>query len=454
MRGFVPTPPTIVDLMVEMLFEGSCPDPRSRLLDAGCGPGAFISGVRKWLDTRDCSSPSILGMELNPALAQEARTRFEGVSAVEIREGDFLEPRTERYDYVIGNPPYVPITELTPTERDRYRARYVTARERFDLYLLFFEQALSVLKPTGRLVFITPEKFLYTSTAAPLRKLLAERGVKELRFLPEDTFGELVTYPLITVVPPAGFDAPTRITDRNGQSWATRFPKTSDSWLPSLRPIPSASPSRTLGEICSRISCGIATGADSVFTIRSAHLDSNLRDFAFPTLAGRHIRLGHDPKSMHSLLVPYRREGGLLKEEELGPLGEFLAQPGRREKLLARTCVARKPWYAFHENPPLNDILRPKLLCKDITSEPFFVVDRRGDIVPRHSVYYIVPNDPNELDAIAVYLNSPRAVAWLKTNCQRAAKGYIRLQSNILKRLPVPPRLLQVRPSPSQAFVA
>ncbi len=157
---------------------------------------------------------------------------------------------------------------------------------------------------------------------------------------------------------------------------------------------------------------------------------------------------------MHSLLVPYEREGGLLKEEDLGPLKEYLTQPGRREKLLARTCVARKPWYSFHENPPLRDILRPKLLCKDITPEPFFVVDRQGDIVPRHSVYYIVPNDPNELDALAAYLNSPRAVAWLKSNCQRAAKGYIRLQSHVLKRLPVPARLPKVRRTPAQAFVA
>ncbi len=249
MKGFVPTPPTVVDLMVGKLFQNSSPDPQASLLDPGCGPGAFISGVRNWLAGRGCPGPRILGMELNPALAAEARARFHGIRSVEIQGGDFLEATTSRYDYIIGNPPYVPITALTPAERDRYRSRYATARERFDLYLLFFEQALSLLKPTGRLVFITPEKFLYTSTAAPLRKLMAGRGVEELHFLPEDTFGELVTYPLITVVPAVGFDATTRITDRTGASWETRLPGTSDSWLPFLRPSPSASPSRTLGEI-------------------------------------------------------------------------------------------------------------------------------------------------------------------------------------------------------------
>ncbi len=36
-------------------------------------------------------------------------------------------------------------------------------------------------------------------------------------------------------------------------------------------------------------------------------------------------------------------------------------------------------------------ILRPKILCKDIGEKPQFWVDRSGQIVPRHSVYYIVP---------------------------------------------------------------
>jgi hypothetical protein len=84
-------------------------------------------------------------------------------------------------------------------------------------------------------------------------------------------------------------------------------------------------------------------------------------------------------------------------------------------------------------------MLRPKILCKDITASPFFVVDRRGDIVPRHSVYYVVPADPADLEPLTAYLNSDEAGAWLRAHCQRAAKGYLRMQSHVLKRLPLPP---------------
>ncbi len=107
-------------------------------------------------------------------------------------------------------------------------------------------------------------------------------------------------------------------------------------------------------------------------------------------------------------------------------------------RLLGRTCVRRKPWYAFHETPVLRDILRPKILCKDIGEKPHFWVDRDGRVVPRHSVYYIVPHEPAALDVIARYLQSARAHEWLAQNCQRASKGFLRLQSGALKRLPLP----------------
>ena len=86
----------------------------------------------------------------------------------------------------------------------------------------------------------------------------------------------------------------------------------------------------------------------------------------------------------------------------------------------------------------MADLLRPKLLCKDITATPFFVVERAGQIIPRHSVYYSVPLDPDCLEDLAQYLNSPPSQQWLRNHCQRAANEFLRLQSQVLKRIPIP----------------
>lgn len=406
MKGFVPTPSSVIDLMVDKLFGARPPSRASTLLDPGCGPGGFIEGVIRWCRLHNRQLPEVVGIESNAGHVAAARDRFSQTKRVEIRHQDFLSPISQKFDYIIGNPPYVPITALSPEEREAYRRDYETAKGRFDLYLLFFEQALSLLKPDGRLVFITPEKFLYVATATPLRRLLGRVCVEELHFMDEETFGELVTYPLVSVVSRRAPTARTTVVRRDGQTVSVPAVRDGTSWQPSIMGAKSKRTRYTLADVCVRVSCGVATGADSVFVIGNADLTPELREFAHPTIAGRQLRQDEPPKPVHSMLIPYSASGALLHEDKLGSLKRYLKEPQRHAKLLSRTCVVRKPWYAFHENPPMRDLLQGKILCKDIGASPFFVIDRTSAIVPRHSIYYVVPNDANRIEELAEYLNS------------------------------------------------
>ena len=100
------------------------------------------------------------------------------------------------------------------------------------------------------------------------------------------------------------------------------------------------------------------------------------------------------------MIVPYEANGKLIPENQLGALETFLLMPENLTRLLKRTCAGKKPWYAFHENPPLPQILQRKILCKDITDTPFFRIDYSGEIVPGHSVYYIIPKNPDHLEPL------------------------------------------------------
>ena len=154
------------------------------------------------------------------------------------------------------------------------------------------------------------------------------------------------------------------------------------SWLPSIMGHNANSSGLTLQEVCVRISCGVATGADDVFVRDADALPASLRRYAYPSIAGREMGDFNDALDSRKLiLVPYNLDGILFSEDKLGKLGDYLSQPAIRSQLVRRTCVRRKPWYAFHETPPLNDILRPNILCKDITERPKFWVDRRGKLV-------------------------------------------------------------------------
>lgn len=441
MKGFVPTPQPTVDLMVAKLFGERAPQPDSALLDPGCGNGELIAGVVRYCSQREWALPAITGVELDPGRAERARERFRGCPEIEIREADFLSSAHGSFDYVIGNPPYVSILGLALEERQRYRRRFQVATGRFDLYALFFEQSLKLLKTSGRLVLITPEKFLYVKTAAPLREILNRHRVRELHFVDEATFEGLATYPIITTVDggrPTADDL-VRVRHRDDRMLDVRL-GTHGSWLPLVEGFvaPNFERGFTLADVAIRISCGVATGADAEYLVRSDEIPADLQRFAYPTVSGRQIASNGELSIDSHLLAPYDENGRLLTERHLGALGDFLGEPRRRAALERRSCTAQKPWYAYHDSLPLGEMLRPKLLCKDITAEPFFVEDTEGILVPRHSVYYVVPRDPRMLSPLAAYLNSDGAVEWLRAHCQRAANGFLRMQSHVLKQLPVP----------------
>lgn len=423
MKGFVPTPDQVVDRMVSKLFSDGPPRSDSVVLDPGCGTGAFLKGIIRWCDLHHSSPPKVIGIESDPHHLPEAWRSIGHCDSVQILNEDFLAPRGGQYDFIIGNPPYVPITGLSDSERSSYRTRFTTATGRFDLYLLFFEQALRLLRPNGKLVFITPEKFLYVRSAGPLRRALGRMSVDEVHLFDETTFGDPVTYPTITSVANRPPGRHTRVIFRDGSSRDVRLPRDGSSWLPAINGTIAAQPGCTLADVSLRISCGVATGADAVYVVKTSQLPRGLERFAFPTVAGREIVIGRGMAVSHSMLIPYARTGELLGEAELGEFGVYLRQPEQRRRLLQRTCVAHKPWYAFHENPPLSHILRPKILCKDITPRPFFFVEEAGEVVPRYSVYYIVPHDPARVRDLCEYLT---------------ANGFLRLQSHVLKRVPVP----------------
>ena len=456
MRGFVPTPEKIVDHMVRLLFDGRVVGPGDILLDPGCGTGAFIQGVLRWSGTTRSDAPRMTGIEIDARLAHEALSHLSSDAPVTIIEDDFLRSMPpESFDYIIGNPPYVSILGLCEEEKAEYRSSYSSATGRFDLYMLFFEQALRVLKPGGRLVFVTPEKFAYVQSAFSLRKLLSEFDIRRLEMIPENSFGDLTAYPLITVLEKASNTRDTLILNRTGDERSIRLLRGGASWAPLMNGASSSLGSEektdALSSICDRISCGVATGADRVFVFDTNDLPAGFEPFAWPTVAGRDLEISQRQVQTRSvMLVPYDTGGSLMPLAELGPFGQYLKKPQISDRLMSRTCVNRKPWYAFHETPRMDQILRPKILCKDIARRPAFWIDRSGATIPRHSTYYVVPTDEAMLEPMCEYLNGKDAQNWLTENCQRAANGFTRTQSNVLKRLPIPsefmPGELHLRP--------
>lgn len=94
------------------------------------------------------------------------------------------------FDAVIGNPPYVDIKALPASLVDYYFSKYSSANNRINLFALFIERALRLIKPGGYFSFIIPSALLSQESYKKIRELLlTDTTLREIVRLPNESFG-------------------------------------------------------------------------------------------------------------------------------------------------------------------------------------------------------------------------------------------------------------------------
>src|SRR5262249_48839256 len=101
-------------------------------------------------------------------------------------------------------PPYVSAIEFSRSYPGDYRAyltrNFHTAQGAWDLYILFFERGLTLLKLGGVLAFITPNKYLSARYAVALREFILQhsRFFKLVDLSSVPVFAAVMVYPVLT----------------------------------------------------------------------------------------------------------------------------------------------------------------------------------------------------------------------------------------------------------------
>ncbi|GAB6183672.1 TaqI-like C-terminal specificity domain-containing protein [Thermodesulfovibrio hydrogeniphilus] len=172
--GAVSTPPWLVEFMVELANPNKS---HCRILEPACGDCPFLIKFAE----RYGYYHEFVGIDIDPEAINSAKKR---TSFATLIESDFLLwDSNERFDIIIGNPPYgiigdashYPIYALKE-RKTLYRKKFLSWQGKFNIYGAFIEHAVRLLTPSGKLVFVVPASWLVLDEFAKLRTFLAYMG--------------------------------------------------------------------------------------------------------------------------------------------------------------------------------------------------------------------------------------------------------------------------------------
>lgn len=170
----VATPAELVAFMTDLAAPRR---PRVRVLEPACGDAPFLAAFA----ARYGTGHQLVGVDIDPEALNSAKERLPFAT---FYEEDFLlwQPN-ESFDIVIGNPPYGIIGDashypihLLKERKGLYKRRFQTWYGKYNIYGAFIEQAVNLLHPDGKLVFVVPSTWLLLDDFAPLRQFLAKAG--------------------------------------------------------------------------------------------------------------------------------------------------------------------------------------------------------------------------------------------------------------------------------------
>ena len=104
-----------------------------------------------------------------------------------VQTADYLKTDANKYDYIVGNPPYITYHDLTKMQREYVKKNFISCQEgRFDYCYAFLEKGIKLLSKSGKMVQLVPSNIYKNVFANELRKMLV-KGIEIILEYPDQS---------------------------------------------------------------------------------------------------------------------------------------------------------------------------------------------------------------------------------------------------------------------------
>ena len=455
--GQIPTPEKYVNLMLdEVGYQEQLLG--KTFIDNSCGDGNILAeAVKRYIrvskrDGYDIDSIKrnlecdIFGYDVDKNAVKTTIERLSKIAAKEgifdvrwkVQTSDYLETTANKFDYIVGNPPYITYHDLTIEQREYVKKNFISCQEgRFDYCYAFIEKSIKSLTTTGKMAYLIPFSIFRNRFAFKLRKQLLEKICKIIDLSGIEVFPNRTVGAAIIICKNERVEDVEYIHKENKTN-LIRKASFDEKWVFETQPIAE----KKFGDYFTVLN-SVATLKNEVYLFEPEREDDNYYYFkdekiekvmAYTAVSPRSRRTNRNYK----IIFPYKineQNVERIKEEDFQIQYPFTYQYllKRKKDLQGRTLDEKTTWYEYGRSQALSSMSSEKILIPMVVSNKLITYKENADSIPFAGYYITCKTSQYTLDDAKRILESQDFMNYIKAYGTPTTKTSYRISTRDIK---------------------
>lgn len=353
--------------------------------------------------------------------------------------------KCNKFDFVVGNPPYIKYSALANNDREYIKKNFETCkRGKFDYCYAFIELSIKSLKKGGKMAYLIPSSIFKNVFAEDLREFIKPHLLKiydytTTKLFTKETNDERLTSSAIIILEKdSNQDYIEYIDITNKKNIKIAKKDLKDKWLFTNKMINNTKHQKRFGDYF-KVSNTIATLYNKAYVIKDYIENKDyvlingckiekdiLKDTISPKNFDKHIK--------EKIIFPYYYDenNNLVRysEEEFSSKFKYAAEYLKSfEQLKNRKSDKSALWFEYGRSQALNNSNCPKLLLSTIITDKVKTKLLPEDNIPYSGLYITVKKDKTLKEAEEI-LHSKEFFEYIKLKGICASGNSFRITAN------------------------